>query len=619
MLVSEPFRRWGSALLAASALLLAPPAAHATFRYGDVQLSGNVEEQTLIRTPEIDSYNLVQERNTFRLQYEHQLAQGGSLLHRWNLPGISSINAFGYYRFVYDSVYNIAPGGILQASDGSRGGKFEDFSGSDRKEIAFENVIREAFVDVKLSVAPVSFRIGRQQMNWGEADSFRALDSANPIDLTWHLQQEAGLLGKVGFDELRIPLWAVKALIDLGQVGPLSNAFLEIYDVPFDFQQSKLRFLPAPWSVSVRNPFRQGLVLDAGAQTGLPPGALLVQPCFDFTGATQSNGALPVVGGENIDFSTAATNGQCNSKGLPQTTLRHGLFDRHDPTDVNQVGTRFSASTDFGATFSLDYMHRRHYIDIPTAGSAKFRQGILLSNPTAFLYVNPLQGTVHQTTDPITRQTTTVLGYLRVPVEFYMPYVDVFGGSANYADDYTGTVFRAEATLTHGFPISSATDPNGVVKKDVMLSMLGFDRPTWIQFLNPRATWLITGQLFINWIPSHEDSMVGVPNSALIPGQFRDQATTDRVKEVEMVSTLIATTFYRGGSIVPVFAIIPQWSYMPTFEFIAGGQIYLTNNLIFTPELRIFTTPHGGVVDEPYGVGRLGKWDEVQLKLTYQF
>src|SRR3989442_1564125 len=84
--------------------------------------------------------------------------------------------------------------------------------------------------DIKLSVLPVSFRIGRQQMNWGEADSFRALDSVNPIDLSWHLQQEAGLIGKVGFDELRVPLWAVKMLVDIGQVGPLSNMFLEAYD-----------------------------------------------------------------------------------------------------------------------------------------------------------------------------------------------------------------------------------------------------------------------------------------------------------------------------------------------------------------------------------------------------
>jgi len=442
----------------------------------------------------------------------------------------------------------------------------------------------------------------------------------------WHLQQEAGLIGKVGFDELRVPMWAVKILIDLGQIGPLSNMFLEAYDNPFDFQQSKLRFLPAPWSVPVRNPFRPGLVLDAGAAAGLPAGALLVQPCFDRSGSTQGNDpALPVLGASNVDFSRANKTGFCDSIGLQRSSLRQGLFDRHDPMDVNQFGVRWSASTEFGASFSLDYLHRRHYFDIPGAGSAKQRQGLLLASPTSFLYVNPLAtdlgptGTAHTTFDPITKKSTPVLGYIRIPIEFYMPYVDVFGFSANYADDYTGTVFRGEATFTHGFPISDIQDANGIVKKDVMLAMLGFDRPTWIQFLNPRATWLITGQLFINWIPNHKDSLVGVPNSSMIPGLFRDQNTTDRLKEVEMLSTLIFTTFYRGGSIVPVIAIVPQWSYMPTFAFIFGAQWYLTNNLIFTPALRIYTTPHGGVVDEPYGLGRLGKWDEVQLKLTYQF
>ena len=610
--------RLGSVVSVAAALLLNASAAEATYRWGDIQLSGNVEEQTLIRTPEIDKFQPVQQRNTFRLQYEHQLVQGGNLLHWAHLPGISSANFFGYYRFVYDSIYYIQPGGHLQASDGSTGGTFRDLDNV-KRDMAFENVIREVFLDLKLSVLPVSFRIGRQQMNWGEADSFRALDSVNPIDLSWHLQQEAGLIGKVGFDELRVPLWAVKMLVDLGQIGPLSNTFFEAYDDPFDFQQSKLRFLPAPWSVSVRNPFRGGLVLDAGAQTGLPPGALLVQPCFDFTGSTQANGALPAVSGTNVDFTRANETGLCPSKGLQRSSLRQGLFDRHDPKDVNQFGARLSASTEFGATFSLDYMHRRHYFDIPTAGSAKVRQGLLTSSPTSFLYVNPLEGTIHTTVDPITKKSTPVLGYLRVPLEFYMPYVDVFGLSANYADDYTGAVFRAEATWTHGFPISDLADPNGIVKKDVMLAMVGFDRPTWVHFLNPRATWLISGQLFVNYIPDHSNTLVGVPNSNLIPGQFRDTNTVDHVKQLEMLSTLIFTTFYRGGSVVPVFAIIPQWSYMPTFAFIAGGQIYLTNNLIFTPALRIYTTPHGGIVDEPYGIGRLGKWDEIQAKLTYQF
>lgn len=617
--MADRVRRWGFRVVAA-ALLSFVSTAHATYRYGDIQISGNVEEQTLIRTPELDQYHLVQQRNTFRVQYEHQLVQGGKFLKNYGIPGIASASLFAYYRFVFDSVYYAQPGGRLQAGDGSSGGTFRDLN-DDKSDLAFENVLREVFLDLRLSVLPVSLRLGRQQMNWGEADSFRALDSVNPIDLSWHLQQEAGLIGKVGFDELRVPMWALKVLVDIGAVGPLSNVFLEAYDNPFDFQQSKLRFLPAPWSVSVRNPFRSGLTIDLVNQLGVPPvisnllpGPLkTVQACFDTTGNTQPNN--PILGGaNNVDFSKTATTGFCDSKNLQQTSLRRGAFDRHDPFDVNQFGVRLSGSTSFGASFSIDYLHRRHYFDIPDAGTAKIHQGALLAAPQNFIALSP-----HSTTDPITKTTTPVAGFLRIPLEFYMPYVNVIGASANLADDYTGTVFRAEATYTLGFPISDSANPNGVVKRDVMLGMVGFDRPTWVHFLNPRATWLISGQFFINYVPNHQKTLVGVPNSNLIPGQFRDTNTLDHIKQFEMLSTLIFTTFYRGGSVVPVIAIIPQWSYMPTFAFIFGAQIYLTNNFIFTPALRIYTTPHGGPVDEPYGIGRLGKWDEIQAKLTYQF
>ncbi len=599
-------RRLGIVVMAVT--LMQASAAQATLRYGDIQISGNVQTQNLFRVPEIDSWMPVQQRNTFRLQYEQQLVEGGMLMKDFEIPFINSANFFAYYRFVYDSIYDIAPGGHLEAGDGSTGGRFDDIPNRDRPDIAFENVLREVFLDLKLAKLPVSVRIGRQQLNWGEADSFRALDSVNPVDFSWHFQQEAGLIGKVGFDELRVPLWMAKALVNIGSLGPLSNVFLEAYDVPFDFQQSKLRFLPNPWSLSVRNPFRPGLVLDAGASAGAPPGLLLFEPCYDTSGNAGSNSAVAA------DFSTSSQTGFCNSTILPLSRLRQGLFDRHDPRDVNQLGARLGASTGFGAQFTLDYMYRRHYIEIPTAGSAKIRQGAVLASPTDFINVSP-----HTAFDPITKQSTPVLGYIRLPTEFYMPYVHVFGFSGNYFDELTGAVFRTEATYTMGFPISDLVNPNAIEKHDVLLSMVGFDRPTWITFLNPRATWLITAQLFVNWIPNHKDSMVQLPNSSLIPRAFRDEASVDEVKELEMLSTFIATTFYKGGSIVPILAVIPQWSYMPTFAFIAGMDYYATNNLIFTPAVRVYTTPHGRAVDEPYGIGRLGRWDEVQAKITYQF
>src|ERR1051326_3070547 len=254
-----------SAALLIAALLWAAEAG-ATFRYGDIQISGNVQTQNLFRiqdgTNTFNSFNDVQQRNTFRLQYEHVLMKNGDLLNGVaNLkPVFKSKNFFAYYRLVYDSIYDIAPGPFIRSQDGSRSGKISDFSNGERRDMALENVLREVFVDLDLSALPVSFRIGRQQIVWGEAISFRALDSANALDITWHAQQEAGLFGKVGFDELRIPAWTVKMIYNVGEVIPyLSNTYVEAYDIPFEFTPAKVRFEPAPWSVPVRLPFRGGL------------------------------------------------------------------------------------------------------------------------------------------------------------------------------------------------------------------------------------------------------------------------------------------------------------------------------------------------------------------------
>ena len=72
------------------------------------------------------------------------------------------------------------------------------------------------------------------------------MDIINPLDTTWHLQQE-------DWDKLRIPLWLVKGIWDFGDVGPISNAFTELVWNPGDFQPgNKVEFLPAPWAVADR-------------------------------------------------------------------------------------------------------------------------------------------------------------------------------------------------------------------------------------------------------------------------------------------------------------------------------------------------------------------------------
>src|ERR1051325_4910323 len=158
-------QRIALAILAFGALAVAP--AEATIRYGDIQISGNLETQNLVRLHGNFELQPVQQRNTFRFQYEHALVKGGKLLGGdFEIPGIRSIDFFGYYRGVYDSIYDIAPGGYLHAQDGSRAGRISTIGRGDRTDIAWENVIREVFLDIK-TTGPISFRIGRQQIIWG--------------------------------------------------------------------------------------------------------------------------------------------------------------------------------------------------------------------------------------------------------------------------------------------------------------------------------------------------------------------------------------------------------------------------------------------------------------------
>lgn len=616
-----------SRLIAFVGLLLAAASspAEALVRYGGIQITGNVQSQNLFRIQGDDStfssFDPIQQRNTFRLQYEQALVEGGNVTGLdWRLPFIDRAAFFAYYRFVYDSIYDIAPGGFLRTQDGGSGGKISDFRGGDRSNVAFENVIREIFLD--LDSGPVSFRIGRQQIVWGEALNFRALDSNNPLDLTWHLQQEAGILGKTGFDELRIPSWAIKMLVSLGSFGPFQELFLEAYDIPFDFKTDEIRFSPAPFSFPLRNPFRGGLVLDAGDVLLGVPGPLLVQPCFDVTGNTATNA------GANVDFTDSDKTGFCNSRGLKESTLREGLYDTRDPKESNQFGVRIGGSGPKSIGFTVNYLYRRNLgVGVPGSFIAKIHVPKVLANPLGYTQLSP-----HETFDPITRETTFVGGFARVPIEFYFPYVHIFGFSANYAEDYTGSVVALETTYTKDLPIAQANAmsvPGGIKKKDVILGALSVDRPTWIRFLNRRSTFLLIGQLNYNFILDHEDVRydargvpvagdVQAPNLTLVDGLFGDGNRIDRLKEVELLSLFVVTTFYRGGSLIPIFAWINDWSNMPAMEFLLAADYYATNAFIVTPAIRIFSN-FGRTVDDPFAIGRLSQNDEVQLRFTYQF
>jgi hypothetical protein len=646
--------RHTTSAVAVAALLAAvwSPPVRATMKYGSLQLSGNIETQNLVRDPSPDEFKFVQNRNTVRLRLDWNWLQNGRFLGKLDLPFIERSNLFLLYRGVYDGFYDIAPtdlqtgqtrlddlvGGPIAGNrmgtlgpDGKlKPGLYSRLSHSDRTDLKFEDSLREIYIDFKLKNLPVSFRLGRQQVIWGESDQFRLMDIWNPLDTGWHLQQES-------WDNLRVPLWLGKALWDIGQLGPLSNTFLEVVYNPFDFEPNvKLDFLPRPWAMPFPNPIRNGQVQQVA-------GLGYFATDFDMQG----------------------------------TSFRQGDFKRN-PRDASEVGVRFHAVTPQGIEFSVNYLY------------ARTRQ-VGANNPVALkidevdLIVNKSPGEFTYLDQPGSRITA---GTTLIKAKTQFPYNHIFGLTANYFDEnFTSAVLRLETAYVTNEPYMTtefsklppvklclsnngslqcfptpARAPQGYDQRDSWAGMIGFDRPTWIRFLNSKATWLLTGQFFWSYIPGNVSFLRGnsgagetpyftppsgpgsrsqgllqwqtgpyagatervqagncVPGAPCLPGGTPDPSG-DAVRRWEHLITFAATSFYRGGTVVPFIA--NAWDPVnDNYEFSWTLDYYYTNNFIITLSQRLFTT-YGSKApsDDPwYVAGRLSRRDETGIKLTYQF
>lgn len=93
-------------------------------------------------------------------------------------------------------------------------------SGADRRDYARDYAwrnyyneadLREFYVDAYLTDW-FSLRIGKQQVVWGDINSFRLLDVVNPVHDTWHF----GALES--FEDTRVPMWMVKAMFEMSSI-----------------------------------------------------------------------------------------------------------------------------------------------------------------------------------------------------------------------------------------------------------------------------------------------------------------------------------------------------------------------------------------------------------------
>lgn len=567
--------------------LAGPGTAGATIRFGtNLLIFGDVEAQNLFRMRQPGNFTPVQQRNTLRLGLEYKFIERGKFAKE--LPGggfdvgfIKDATVYALYRGVWDSVYTWGAGGNLYDFTGSRNtppgcvvgvdancrpiGSIGDIDSDIRDSLQFpENRLREFYFDINFRGVPLSLRLGRQQIVWGETDNFRLLDRVNALDLTWHLQQEIEV--QKGWDRIRIPYWMAKALYRTGDLGPIRDSFVEAYWNPGDWYPNKRGFLPFyPWSIPLTNP---------------------------------------------IPF----PNGVYRS-----TLFRQGDYARN-PGDNSQAGVRFVGFT-AGVNYSLAYLYGRW------AGDDGAN--------TAFL--KPV----------FNEQAAEALMLGQLPAEYYVPYTHTIGISANYFEEnFTEAVLKTEMVYIFGTPWQDGDKPSplpgtvfGVSKRDMWQGMIGFDRPTWIRWLNPNATWLILGQFFWHHLidnekfePGRQIGFVGnlspfsplqaQGGAACSPADLaaKNCKAVDTVRDWEALMTLAATSFYWGGSLVPQITYILDPVNSWNMEVFWSLDYYVTPSFIVNVAQRYFINTTENPVYETWGVAGVNRGrSETQLRFTYQF
>jgi len=126
-----------------------------------------------------------------------------------------------------------------------------------------------------------------------------------------------------------------------------------------------------------------------------------------------------------------------------------------------------------------------------------------------------------------------------------VPRTTVVGGSLDWFEDFTDSVWRLEVAHEFNAVFTNTLRPDGTEKTDVFRWVLGWDRPTWIRFLNNRRTFLLTAQVFHTHIFDHDEETVenvlGDVSRAGFAGNDEDT----------FVFTFVALGFYMSDRLQP--------------------------------------------------------------------
>jgi hypothetical protein len=518
---------------------------------GPAELQVKLGVQNTFHHSGLDRIDWVQERNELALQGKYDFVARGKTAF-----GLRQATLNLFYRGRYDSVFD------LRDVYGRRGYRRDDFRFPEGK------TPRELFFDLRFTgpLSALSARIGRQQIVWGEADLFRSLDVVNPLRL-----DQNGILGD-DFADYREPLWIAKLFYNLGQLGPVDEAGLEVFyspnsrpltdrivfgeefrikfDDPLERPNRRPTQLPFrrvrhPWELSRDGPYYTETFDQA--DVGFAKGDVIYLNVNDFPTTTLSSGAgmvgMRVLGKTfgNLDFTL---NYLFKRAELPGSAVH--FRDVFDPTIAND------GSLNLRLDKLADAIAAEATVDTDGNGIPQGREALIdrcLKNNEPVFMIGSLRGNPGNLFTACLKKV------------FWYPWTHIVGGTLTYNDDnLTGLIFRLEESFStrearNGvrpaagaragqFPTDRDFATNLMRETQVWRSMIGFDSLRalpWIPFTR-NDPWFITFQ-FLNEYYAHWDHQVGLTGSI-----------TDRQNQWNPLLTFLATGYFLSSRLRPVLA-----------------------------------------------------------------
>ena len=393
----------------------------------------------------------------------------------------------------------------------------------------------------------LSIRLGRQFISWGETDGLRLLDVINPQDNTF---APPGAPNLFNLDETRIPSWGLRLLYT---VQPVSNSILEFFALP-GFDEAKQRVDEVLGSNDTGD-----LIVRYGRWSAHPE--------------------------TRMPFGRMFTNGLAGRSTIIPSTRRQ----LPSAGDDWKIGTRIThniGSFNFGLGYIWGFNPQGADMVFKLVSTSPGSPGTTIANMRL----------INDRTNIFAGHFNYALGdVLGIPLN-----TAIRGEAAFYPDEpynissFPGNSFRAGPHPKY---------PTGITEKHTLRYAIGFDKSTFIPFLqdDPWRAFRLSFQIFQRVIFDHEDGI-------------RPFSTAEKINKVTTNLTFRISTGYFGDTILPDIFL----GYDPDGYWVANPAITYVPPWSEKIKFSLVGAMYGGH-NKFKSFGFFDEKDSMFLKMRYQF